>query len=207
MITEDDLTDISPEAHAFVKKRFLEFPKMNSRFEPPSEQGTLLFGYNGGAEWGGNAIDPDGILYQNVNIAPWELIMVNKEDRDQELISLSPGKALYRRDCAACHGEDRKGKGIVIPGLLDLGKKLSAEEIDHFIKTENGRMPSFPYLSADNRKAIIDFLLDREVVPPKIPKGNHDNVTGTSKRQDFPYVPDMSPVSGCASQTRMAIVP
>ena len=138
LITEEDLTDISPEANAFVKKRFSEFPKMESRFQPPTEQGTLLFGYSGGAQWGGNAIDPEGILYQNANHAPWELKMINKEDRDKESASLSPGNALYNSNCASCHGDDRKGSGTIIPSLVDVGKKLSADEIDDY---QNGEWP------------------------------------------------------------------
>src|SRR5689334_3255682 len=49
ILTEEDLTDISPEANAFVKQRFKALPKMESPFQPPSVEGTLLFGYSGGA--------------------------------------------------------------------------------------------------------------------------------------------------------------
>jgi quinoprotein glucose dehydrogenase len=189
LVTEDDLTDISPEANEFVKKRFLEFPIMESRFQPPSVEGTLLFGYNGGAEWGGNAIDPDGILYQNANIAPWELIMIDKKSRDEELASLSPGKALYMGNCSACHGADRKGNSTIIPALLDVGKKLTTDEIHNIIKTGNGRMPAFPYFSENNRKAIIGYLLNNEIIPDKIPN-KHSDEAAASTEKDFPYVPE-----------------
>jgi quinoprotein glucose dehydrogenase len=188
LITEEDLTDISPEAHEFVKNRFLEFPKMESRFQPPGERGTLLFGYSGGAEWGGNAIDPDGILYQNVNIAPWELKMIDKVSRDKELVALSPGQTLYLKNCSMCHGEDRRGNSTIIPNLLEVGKKLAPEEIDNIIKMGNGRMPAFPYFSAENRKAIIGFLLDNEIIPPKNSNEHHDEATTVDS--DFPYKPN-----------------
>ncbi|HEX5170183.1 MAG TPA: PQQ-binding-like beta-propeller repeat protein [Cyclobacteriaceae bacterium] len=187
LITENDLTDISPEAHAFVTKRFKEFPKMESRFQPPSEEGTLLFGYNGGAEWGGNAVDPDGILYQNANIAPWELKMISRQKRDSELAALSPGKALYMKNCSACHGVDRRGNASIIPSLVDVKKKLSADNIDQVIRTGNGRMPSFPYFSSENRKAIIGFLFDNEIIPPN---EHEDKVKMISEDAGFPYVPD-----------------
>ena len=190
MMTEDDITDISPEAHDFVKKRFLEFPKMESKFQPPSEEGTLLFGYSGGAEWGGNAIDPEGILYQNVNIAPWELVMISKKKLNEELTALSPGTALYMKNCSACHGADRNGNSTIIPSLLNVGKKRSVDEIDNFIRTGDGRMPAFPYLSDNNRKAIIGFLLDNEIIPPRNP-GEHENaVVETGEQADFPYSPE-----------------
>ena len=56
VFTEDDITDISPEAHAFVKTQYAKY-KSDNKFAPHSFNGTLLFGYSGGAEWGGNAID------------------------------------------------------------------------------------------------------------------------------------------------------
>ncbi len=187
LLTEEDLTDISPEANAFVKKRFSEFPKMESRFQPPTEQGTLLFGYSGGAQWGGNAVDPDGILYQNANHAPWELKMISKEDRVKESAALSPGNALYNTNCAACHGDDRKGSGTIIPSLVDVGKKLTTDNIDGIIKMGNGRMPAFPYLSENYRKALIGFLLNNEVIPPV---EHMPEAAAPAKTGGFPYIPD-----------------
>jgi quinoprotein glucose dehydrogenase len=32
----------------------------------------------GGAEWGGNAIDPDGTLYQNANEMVWDLKLIQQ---------------------------------------------------------------------------------------------------------------------------------
>jgi len=188
-VTEDDITNISPEAHEFVLNRFKEYPKTDNRFTPPSVEGTLLFGYSGGAEWGGNATDPEGIFYINVNDAPWELKMIDKATREKELASLTPGNALYLRNCAACHGGDRKGNGSVIPGLIDIGKKRSSDEINAIIKMGNGRMPSFPYLSDDNRKALIGFLLNKEVIPAKNPNEHAPADTITVKK-DFPYQPN-----------------
>jgi len=190
LVTEDDLTDISPEANAFVKQRFHEFQKTESQFQPPSEQGTLLYGYSGGAEWGGNATDPEGILYQNANHAPWELTMISKEERDQELANLSPGHILYMKNCAPCHGADRTGNGNIIPALVNVGKKRSDDEIHQLIKMGNGMMPAFPYLSENNRKAIIGYLKNNEVIPPKAVSEHSDKVTAPTVKADFPYVPD-----------------
>jgi quinoprotein glucose dehydrogenase len=189
LVTEDDLTDISPEANEFVKKRFQEFQKSESQFQPPSEQGTLLYGYSGGAEWGGNATDPDGILYQNSNHAPWELKMISRKDRDQELASLSPGTILYRRNCSPCHGADKKGSGSVIPTLVDIGKRRTTDEMNVIIKSGNGRMPAFPYLSEDNRKAIIGYLLNKEIIPPKV-ASEQSAATTPVANPDFPYQPE-----------------
>ncbi|MEZ4773581.1 MAG: PQQ-binding-like beta-propeller repeat protein [Bacteroidia bacterium] len=191
LMTEEDLTNISPEAHAFVKKRFQEFPKMESRFQPPGEAGTILFGYNGGAEWGGNAIDPDGILYQNANISPWELKMTDVKTRNAEMASMSPGHVLYLRNCSACHGEDRKGNSTLVPSLVEVGKRRKATEIDYLIKTGNGRMPAFPYLSEDNRKTLIAYLLNEEKFTPKVAEGQDKPLAATpAEPQTFPYKPE-----------------
>ena len=192
IVTEEDLTDISPEANAFVKKRFQEFQKSESQFQPPSEQGTLLYGYSGGAEWGGNATDLDGVLYQNSNHAPWELKMISKKDREQQLTSLSPGHVLYIKNCSPCHGVEKKGQGSVIPSLVNVEKRRSDNDLNTMIKIGNGRMPAFPYLSDDNRKAIIGYLKNKELITKKVVDEKSKEVNAAAQLADFPYVPDYS---------------
>ena len=46
--------------------------------------------------------------------------------------------------CAVCHGVDREGSPPSFPSLVDIGKKLTDEQIAHTVKTGTGRMPSFP---------------------------------------------------------------
>jgi quinoprotein glucose dehydrogenase len=58
---------------------------------------------------------------------------------------------------------ERKGNGNVIPSLIEVGKKRTTDEIHNIIKMGNGRMPAFPYLSEDDRKSIIGFLLNKGI--------------------------------------------
>ncbi|HTJ12399.1 MAG TPA: PQQ-binding-like beta-propeller repeat protein, partial [Dinghuibacter sp.] len=116
-ITDSDMTDLSPDARRYVQKEFAQYQHGN-KFLPPSTQGTLLVGYSGGAEWGGNAVDTDGVLYQNGNNAIWVLQMISLEERRKEVASLSAGQAIFMENCASCHGADRKGNGKEIPSLL-----------------------------------------------------------------------------------------
>ena len=182
--TEADITDISPEAHAYIKERFLKI-RSDNKFTPPSTTGTLLFGYSGGAEWGGNAADPDGIFYQNANEEPWELHMIDANQKKNEALS-SPGNRLYLANCAACHGQDRKGSGPELPGLVDVGKRLSPEAIKSLLKTGSGRMPSFAHLSDKEHDVIVDFLLNREKVQAEQPISKKEAVVS---KDGFPYKP------------------
>ena len=185
--TEADLTDLSPKAHAYVKERF-EKLRTTNKFAPPSENGTLLFGYSGGAEWGGNAIDPAGILYQNVNEEPWELIMTKRADLAQRNAPVTAGNALYIANCAACHGQDRRGSGAELPSLVDIGKKRSVDEIKSILKTGSGRMPSFGHLSEKDRDALINFLLNTETRSPKVAQ-TAAHTSASINKSGFPYVP------------------
>ena len=157
VFTEADITDISPEAHAFVKDQFDQF-KTDNKFTPPNTKGIILFGYSGGAEWGGNAITPDGVLYQNSNDDPWIVQMIDTATLNKQFAYLSTGNILYLMNCAACHGEDRKGSGSDFPGLVDIAKKRTANEIQNILKTGGGRMPSFQRLSDEDRTAIVNYL-------------------------------------------------
>ena len=56
--TEDQITDLSPEAHASVKELF-DQNRAGAIYTPPSLQGTFIHpGFRGGALWGGCSFDP-----------------------------------------------------------------------------------------------------------------------------------------------------
>jgi quinoprotein glucose dehydrogenase len=156
-ITENDLTDLSPEDHKFALDRFLS-SRHGNKFLPPSKEGTILFGIGGGAEWGGTAIDPDGIIYLNANNMPWDLKMMDLGEFNK--VRSSQGQALFLKNCSVCHGADRKGSGQEYPSLVNIGKKLKKDQIINIVTTGNGRMPSFRHLSPKDRGNIIAFLLN-----------------------------------------------
>jgi quinoprotein glucose dehydrogenase len=167
--TEADIPDSSPEVKAYVKERFLKL-RSDNKFTPPNLTGTLLFGYSGGAEWGGNAIDPNGILYQNANEEPWELVMQEAAAITRNRAGqLTAGAALYQGNCSVCHGQERKGSGPELPSLLDIGKKYGAAELKSIIRSGKGRMPAFPQLNDREHELLVSFLLNKEVasVPPQ----------------------------------------
>jgi quinoprotein glucose dehydrogenase len=65
-MTADDLTDVTPESHAYCSK-LLEGAEMGRLFTPIGLQPTVIFpGTNGGANWGGASFDPEThTLYVN----------------------------------------------------------------------------------------------------------------------------------------------
>ena len=71
-LTEDMLTTRTPEAHKWALDEFRKFRNGDVR-AVRGRQDTVIFpGYDGGAEWGGSAVDPEtGILYVNANDIAW----------------------------------------------------------------------------------------------------------------------------------------
>jgi quinoprotein glucose dehydrogenase len=64
--TEDEITNISPEAHAHVRAIW-ERSRAGKIYTPPSLQGTIVHpGFRGGALWGGCCFDPE----RNLLIVP-----------------------------------------------------------------------------------------------------------------------------------------
>lgn len=188
-VTKANLTTRTPEAHAYVLDRFV-----NSTTGPkntaPSEQGILLLGIGGGAEWGGSAVDPKGVLYVNGNNMLWWLKM--RSAKNQKDGVLTAGTTLFNTNCAACHSMDPKtanDANQAYPNLKDVGKRLTRMQISTILETGKGRMPSFQHLSKANRDALVDFLLDTEK-PASNPNDIHKvSIVEAEKGKDFPHAP------------------
>ena len=160
-LTESNITNRTPEARAYVMDRFLN-SRRGSKYMPPSLEGTLYFGLGGGAEWGGNATDPEGILYINANNMLWFIQM------RKVLASVSSpyarGERLFQTSCVTCHGGLEKNHEPVIkiqeiPKLADVSKRLDRNQIASILTTGKGRMPSFKHFSKEDLNEIINYLL------------------------------------------------
>ncbi len=165
VLTKDDITTRTPEAHKYVLDRFIN-SRHGSKYLLPSTKGTLFYGFGGGAEWGGAAADPNGILYANANNMLWWLQM--RPTKAENPFSATKGTTLFNINCAGCHGANGKGgQGAgaqAYPVLTNLGRRLSRKQISTILETGRGRMPSFAHISVDDRKAIVDFLLDPNII-------------------------------------------
>lgn len=130
---------------------------------PPSKQGTLIFpGYDGGAEWGGAAVDPEGIMYVNSNEMAWILTMVDTP-KQSELAHLSEGAKTYTLYCSACHGAERKGNAQSgYPSLVDIQLRQSRDYVKNIISNGKGMMPGFTTLKPEEKAALVAFLFGDE---------------------------------------------
>jgi quinoprotein glucose dehydrogenase len=154
LLTEEMLTTRTPEAHDWALKTFREF-RSNGQFFPFAvDKQTVVFpGFDGGAEWGGPAIDPvAGVLFVNSTEMAWTggLTAPSKD--------AGAGERTYTRQCAVCHGTDRLGSPPNFPSLENVGSRLTADQIVSKVRTGAGRMPAFPNISDDALAALIKYL-------------------------------------------------
>jgi quinoprotein glucose dehydrogenase len=135
--------DINPYAENKEELlRQLDSSRSEGPFTPLSEKGTIVYpGYDGGAEWGGAAADPDGILYINSNEMAWITKLLKPSEKKSE----NSGQGLYTTNCAVCHGKDRRGNPASgFPSLLDVGGRRSKDFVKNIVSTGKGMMPAFP---------------------------------------------------------------
>jgi quinoprotein glucose dehydrogenase len=157
--------DINPYTiHKDTLLKRLAKVRKDHLFAPPSEDGTLIFpGFDGGAEWGGAAADPDGVLYVNANNMPWILTMVPKKTGKPAIGNLSSGAKVYQTRCGTCHGPDRKGiAGSNAPALTGLKMRSNRIYVEAVISAGKGMMPGYSTLSQEERKSVVDFILEEK---------------------------------------------
>lgn len=153
-LTEDLLTTRTPEAHASALKAFKTF-NIKGPFAPLSlgRQTVVMPSFDGGAEWGGAAVDRErGTLYVNA------IDIVSLGELIEARAAASPGEEIYQKQCAVCHRPDRKGLPPQFPNLTDVRKRFSAEEIQQTISAGRGRMPGFPQLGSAEVNELVKFL-------------------------------------------------
>jgi glucose dehydrogenase len=153
-LTEDMLTTRTPEMHAWAVQAFRD-TRSDGQFLPMvvGKQTVIFPGFDGGAEWGGPAVDPvNDILYVNANEMAWLGGLVPNPQGG------SPGARVYREQCAVCHGIDRTGSPPSFPSLVGIEKKVPDEKIAQTVKLGTGRMPSFPNIDDTHMAGLLNYL-------------------------------------------------
>jgi quinoprotein glucose dehydrogenase len=163
------------------RKELLETFRKSQKglFQPLGLTPTVMLpGADGGAEWGGAAADPEGILYVNANEMPWLFSLSATENSDAAVQNLTPGQLLYNNNCITCHGPELKGNPASgFPSLVNIKAKLGRKEISRIIAGGKGMMPGFSKLKELQKQNIIDFLYKEEKVEAS-------SVLATSKSED-----------------------
>jgi quinoprotein glucose dehydrogenase len=96
-------------------------------------------GFDGGAEWGGPAIDPlANVLYVNANEMAWTGGLIPAAHGG------SPGARSTRASAPCAMASDRGGAPPAFPSLVGVLDRLTVEKVTDNVKKGNGRMPSFP---------------------------------------------------------------
>ncbi len=194
-LNEDLLTTRTPEMHRWARDKFMAF-RNGGQFLPFTlGKDTVVFpGFDGGAEWGGPAVDPESAtIYINANDIAWTGALAESEhDGD--------ARALYESQCSVCHGQSRAGSPPQFPSLVGITTRLDAKSIGATIKKGKGRMSGFPNISEDQLKALVDYLAtgeSKEVessTPP--PAAMKYHLTGYKRFYDPDGYPAVAPPWG-----------
>ena len=151
-------------------------------------------GFDGGAEWGGAAFDPEtALLFVNSNEMAWRASLAPSE-------KATSGRAVYLRDCAVCHRDDLNGTPPQFPSLVGIGKRKTDAELTTVVRNGTARMPGFPKLSDDVVRALVGYMArgeNRELDDGRVaPVDQKYRFTGYHKFLDPDGYPAVAPPWG-----------
>jgi quinoprotein glucose dehydrogenase len=201
-IEESDISPFASNKDELLKT--LKKSRSEGPWAPLSKQGTVIFpGLDGGAEWGGAAVDPDGIMYLNSSEMPW-IISLDTVTEKKNIVH--PGEKLYLANCATCHGPERKGNPASgYPSLLNVKRQFKREQVFTVIGTGKGMMTANKTLTDDQKNLIVSFLYGdkfegkadkKEAVAASTPKKDNYTISGYIKFLDKDGYPAVKPPWG-----------
>ncbi len=185
----EDVTNINHETYVDMLKKYKKV-KYNTMFTPPSKDGDWIFpGFDGGGEWGGAAVDPESkIMYISNTELPWAQVMIDVPKNNEDHSLQGTGHAIYNKYCISCHGAELKGNGTAYPSLVNINKKYNELQASKIIENGRNMMPSFKQIPADEKKALLAFILK---LPEKISANKtipKEPVSTNNTAKPIPYV-------------------
>jgi len=165
ILTESMLTTRTPEAHQYALDQFKTF-RSEGQFVPFSvDKQTIVFpGFDGGAEWGGSALDTaTQVLYVNANEMAWTGGLTPTRTDG------TPGERAYRNLCSVCHGAHREGSPPAFPTLIGIAQRQSDSALMLAIHQGKGRMPGFTSIDESLMQSLLAYLKTTES-----PGGKHE---------------------------------
>ena len=153
LLTEDILTTRTPEMHQWALEQFKTLRNAGPFTPFAIDQETVVMpGFDGGAEWGGSAFDPEtGNIFINANDIAWTSSM------RQSAPSGSVARRTYVNQCAACHGLDMAGSAG-FPSLHDVGARRTPQQVSDIIRNGSARMPPVA-LPPTIHDALVQYVL------------------------------------------------
>ena len=149
-------------------------------FTPLGQNRTVFFpGTDGGAQWGGAAVDENAIMYIPAKENPVYSSLI-EAPKSKENYSFLSGKQLYQNYCQSCHGANREGnEDGTYPSLQKIEGKYSETSMLQLLSKGRGMMPAFTQLKEAESNAIIQFLFG---------KNTEIKTTNESKLSKVPYL-------------------
>nr|WP_229249338.1 PQQ-binding-like beta-propeller repeat protein [Dyadobacter sandarakinus] len=156
--------------------------RTGSPYMPLTGEMTIFFpGTDGGAQWGGSAVDRSGIMYIPAKQNPCYSSLVLRPQKDRKY--MNTGAQLYQNTCAACHGQDQRGSHDgSYPALLGIEKRLTEKQIRGVLQNGRGMMPSFNHLPEKELLAITAFVMGKDDQPATTAKAG-----ATVASTEIPY--------------------
>jgi glucose dehydrogenase len=189
-VTPDDLTQRTPEAHAYAKTLFETFISGNQQFTPLAlgKQTIAAPGFDGGGEWGGASVDPArSVIYINTNnVVDTGGLAAN--DSNARL-----GLSTYQHQCSLCHRDNRGGSPPEFPSLIGIDHHMTDQQIIERIHNGKGRMPSFPNLQDGQLQALLKYLDAGKDESPAGSASHSGATTNTELQHDKLELPSDTP--------------
>ena len=140
VFSPDQITDLSPAAHAYVTKKIA-----NARYgwflSLAENKSTIWYSSLGGAEWTGASFDPESErLFVNANDFPCAA-MARRVPVPAVKVQ-NEGSKTYAQYCAGCHGSDRDG--VSAPSLITLQGRANMTNIARIVQKGYRSMPPVP---------------------------------------------------------------
>ncbi len=192
-----EITTRSQQATDFVEDLIKDLDQRP--WAPPTEAGTLFYpAYDGGAEWGGSAFDPNS-----------NRLILNAQEiggiiRMHEIPVGFSNRNVYVEHCASCHGIDREGTDVG-PSLVDVSDRLTRGQLARVMREGRGRMQSFDHLQDFERNAVLAHIRSPESEAEDPPSTEVDYAFGGYLRvRDHEGLPGNTPPWGTLNSIDLA---
>ncbi len=179
-----------PAERARLRDR-IESARNEGLFTPPGLRNTIeMPGNNGGANFGGAAVDPqNGALYVVSKDLPAMLKLELSENKQGSAgdTPAQKGQLVFASNCRSCHGADRAGQPPAVPSLVDVMSRLAPDQIRLVVQHGQNSMPAFPSLTDADLDALLSYLA-HPVDLPALKEAASTNIADARYKSGFGFM-------------------